>query len=430
MANLAILGGKAYGAPDVPYWGHNWPIYDERELKMAEEIVRSCEWGTGGPKQVEFEEKFAEFCGAKYGIFMTNGTHTLKLALEALEIGPGDEVIVPGSTWQATASSVLDVNAIPVLCDVDPNTWCIDPKCIEKLITSRTKAIIPVHLYGRMCDMDAIMALAKKYNLKVIEDCAHQHGSEWKGMKAGTIGNVGSFSLQKSKILQTGEGGLCITNDKDLYDRIYSLKFCGRPRTTAEPNLPTMQSGNFRASEFAAGMGICQLERLAEQNAKRLENGFYLEDALQSEIPGFTYLYRDPRVTMQAQYRMSMKYNKEAWDGLDRRYILRAFHAETEGAFKWVLPYEPLNHSALYRPFSKQTHKLSDEYCKAIDPARFELPVIEKMYKEEYLGMDHYELLGEKSELDKIVDIMKKLYANLGELKKAEAEGLTYTPAK
>lgn len=416
MSNLALLGGKAYGTPDVPRWGYKWPVRTEREEQMALEIVRSGEWGTSGPKQVEFEEKFAEFCGAKYGIFMTNGTHTLKLALEAMGIGPGDEVIVPGSTWQATASSVLDVNAVPVLTDVDPNTWCLDPKKVEENITSRTKCIIPVHLYGRMVDMDAIMALAKKYNLKVIEDCAHQHGSEWRGMKAGTIGNVGSFSLQKSKILQTGEGGIDITNDKDLYDRIYSLKFCGRPRAVETPALPTMQSGNFRTSEFAAGMGICQLERLAEQNAIRAVNAFYLEDALQAEIPGFSYLYRDPRVTLQAHYRMSMKYNKEAWDNLPRKYILKAFRAETEGAFGWVTPYEPLNNSSLYRPFSKQTHKLSEEYCKAIDPARFQLPVIEKMYKEEYIGMDHYELLGDKKELDKIVDIMKKVYDNRGEL--------------
>ena len=425
MANLALLGGKPYGTPDVPRWGYKWPVYDERELKMAEEIVRSGEWGTGGPKQVEFEETFAKYCGAEYGIFMTNGTHTLKLALEAMNIGPGDEVIVPGSTWQATASSVLDVNAIPVLTDVDPNTWCIDPKEIEKNITSRTKCIIPVHLYGRICDMDAIMALAKKYNLKVIEDCAHMHGGEWRGQKVGTIGNVGSFSLQKSKLLQTGEGGIDITNDKDLYDRIYSLKFCGRPRDPKDTTLPTMQSGNFRTSEFAAGMGLCQLQRLDEQNAKRAENAIYLEDALQAEIPGLTHLYRDPRVTLQGYYRLSMKYNKEAWDGVPRTAISRAFFAETEGAFKWVLPYEPLNNSALYRPFSKKTHKLSDEYCKAIDPARFPLPVIEKMYKEEYLGLDHMELLGEKSEMDKIVDIFKKLYNNRGELLEyAKAEGL------
>ena len=418
MSNLAILGGTPFGAPDVPHWGYKWPVFNEREEQMALEIVRSGEWGTSGPKQVEFEEKFSEFCGAKYGIFMTNGTHTLKLALEAMNIGPGDEVIVPGSTWQATASSVLDVNAVPVLVDVTPETWTIDPKEVEKHITPRTKAIIPVHLYGRVADMDAIMALANKYNLKVIEDCAHAHGAEWRGKKVGTIGNVGSFSLQKSKILQTGEGGIDITNDKDLYDRIYSLKFCGRPRVSkSEEPLPTMQSGNFRTSEFAAGMGICQLERLAEQNAIRAENALYLEDALQAEVPGLTHLYRDPRVTLQTHYRMSMRYNKEAWDGLPRKVITRAFKAEAEDAFGFVTPYVPLNDSPLYRPFSKKTHKISDEYCKAIDPAQWSMPVIEKMYREEYMGLDHYELLGEKSELDKIVEIFKKLYANIGELK-------------
>lgn len=424
MSNLAVLGGSAFGAPNVPVFHKGWPIYDEKELNAVQEVVKSSWWGTDGPKQVEFEEAFAAFCGAKYGVMMTNGTHTLKLAMEAMGIGPGDEVIVPGSTWQATASSVLDVNAVPVLVDVSPETWTIDPKCIEKAITSRTKAIIPVHLYGRVCDMDAIADIAKRYNLKIIEDCAHQHGSEWKGQKVGTMGSVGSFSLQASKIMQTGEGGICITNDEDLYNRMYSLKFCGRPRDAkSEVPLPTMQSGNFRANEFAAAVGLCQLSRLKEQNAKRAENVLYLEDALQSEIPGLSYLYRDPRVTLQTHYRMSMRYNQEAWDNVPRLAIIRAFRAETEDLFTWVKPYEPLNNSKLYRPFSKQTHKLNDEYIKAIDPAQWHLPVLEKAYKEEYLGLDHPQLLGEKSELDKIVDIMKKLHNNIPELKKYAADG-------
>ncbi len=419
MSKLAILGGEAFGKPNFP----TWPIYDETELNAVRDVVISRQWGTGGPKQVEFEQAFADFCGAKYGVFMTNGTHTLKLALEALGIGPGDEVIVPGSTWQATASSVLDVNAIPVLVDACPETWCIDPKEVEKYITPRTKCIIPVHLYGRLADMDAIMAIAKKHNLYVIEDCAHAHGGEWRGQKVGTIGNVGSFSMQASKIMQTGEGGVDITNDEDLYNRIYSLKFCGRPRTSkSEVPLPTMQSGNFRATEFPAAIGLCQLARLEEQNKIRAVNAFYLEDCLQEEIPGLSYLYRDPRVTLQSHYRLSMRYNKEAWDGLSRKTLLAAFKAEMEGKMGWATPYEPLNDSPLYRPFSKKTHKLSDEYCKAIDPAQWSLPVIEKMYKEEYIGLGHTYLLGEQSEIHKIVDVFKKLYDNRGELLKMEQE--------
>ncbi|MBQ7566739.1 MAG: aminotransferase class I/II-fold pyridoxal phosphate-dependent enzyme, partial [Oscillospiraceae bacterium] len=140
MSNLALLGGTPYGTLNIRTNHHGFPIWGQEELDAVQDVVRSENWGTGGPKQVEFEEKFAEFIGSKYAINMTNGTHTLKLSLEALGVGPGDEVIVPGSTWQATASSVLDVNAIPVLVDVDPNTWCISPACIEKAITSRTKA--------------------------------------------------------------------------------------------------------------------------------------------------------------------------------------------------------------------------------------------------------------------------------------------------
>ncbi len=424
MSKLALLGGTPYGAPHVPS-PRDWPIFGEEEIRAVQDVVRSRQWGTGGPKQVEFEEKVAEFTGAKYAVVMTNGTHTLRLALEALEIGPGDEVIVPGSTWQATASSVLDVNAVPVLVDVDPGRLTIDPKCIEEAITSRTKAIIPVHLYGRVADMDAVMKIAKKYDLAVIEDAAHQFGSEWKNVHVGNIGAIGSFSLQASKILNTGEGGVVITNDKELYERMYSLKFCGRPRDAkADPPTTTMQSGNFRANEFMAAIGICQLARLKEQNEIREKMGYYLEDQLQAEIPGLRYLTRDPRITKQALYRMNMLYDREAWDGIPHTLVMKAFAAETEKHMTLSRPYVPLNDSPLYRPFSKKTYKLSDEYMKAIDPARFSLPVLEKAYYENAIGFDHYYLLAGTDGMDQIVEIFRKLYENRGELKQYQRENL------
>ena len=409
MSNLAVLGGKAIGKSEHP----SWPIHDKLEEQMALDIVNSGIWGTGGNRQIEFEQKFSEFCGAQYGVMMTNGTHTLKLSLEALGIGPGDEVIVPGSTWQATASSVLDVNAIPVLVDITPDTYTIDPEKVEAAITSRTRCIIPVHTYGRVCDMDAILKIAKKYNLFVIEDCAHQHGSEWKGQKVGTMGNIGSFSLQALKILTTGEGGICITNDKDLYDRLYSLKFCGR---ATYPGSPTMQSGNFRSNEFAGGLGICQLSRLQAQNELRAENALYLEKQL-SQIEGLSMLRRDERVTMQAYFHFPFQFHQEQWEDVPRKFVLKAVNAELEGSLEYRWPYEPLNNSPLYRPFSKNTHKISDEYCRAIDPSQYHLPVVERAYKSEYVGLFHPHLLSEKKELDKIVEAFEKVHKNLNEVR-------------
>ena len=414
MKNLAINGGNPIGKINVPAW----PIHGQLELDLVTEVVKSGMWGTDGPKQVEFEKAFAEYCNAPYGVMMTNGTHTLKLALEALGIGPGDEVIVPGTTWQATAASVLDVNAVPVLVDIDPDTYTMDPKAVEAAITSRTRCIIPVHVFNRLCDMDALRAIAKKYNLYIIEDCAHQHGAAWKGEKVGTMGDIGSFSLQASKIMTTGEGGICITKDKRLYDLLYSLKFCGR---ATYPGSPTMQSGNFRCNEFAAALGLAQLTRLDEQSAIRHQNALYLEEQL-GQIEGLTALRRDERITDQRYFHFYMKYDASKWRNLPRKYISKALQAETENSCVIRAPYEPLNNSSLYRPFSKNTHKLSDEYCKLIDPARFDLPVATRAARQEAFGFFHTHLLAERADQDRLIAAIHKIHDNLDELQEYAAQ--------
>ena len=195
MALLAIKGGSPLKDFKNFPWP-TWPVWDENEEKALISVLNSGIWSYNGPKEMEFNKLFAEFTGTKYAISAVNGTVTLQLALEALGIGIGDEVIIPGITWQATAATVVDVNAMPILVDVCEDTWCIDPSEIIKAITPRTKAIIPVHLYGSFADMDAVMEIAEKYNLAVIEDCAHKHGGEWNGKKAGSIGDIGSFSFQ------------------------------------------------------------------------------------------------------------------------------------------------------------------------------------------------------------------------------------------
>ena len=210
---LALLGGTPVKARPFP----TWPQYDENEEKALIDVLHSrIWWRTPGKQTLEFEERFAAYQEAKYGIACTNGTAALEIAVAALGIGLGDEVIVPDFTFIATASAVLSVGAMPVLVDVDPNTYCIDPEKVEALITPRTKAIIAVHIAGHPADMDRLQEIARIHNLSIIEDSSHAHGSEWKGKKIGAIGSIGTFSFQSSKLMTAGEGGLLVTNNEDL----------------------------------------------------------------------------------------------------------------------------------------------------------------------------------------------------------------------
>ncbi len=207
MSKLAIRGGRPIRDAKAKPWPR-WPVWGDEEREGLLEVLESGHWSYNGPKEQEFNQAFAEFIGTQYAISAANGTVTLQLALEACGIGLGDEVIVPGLTWQATAAAVLDVNALPILVDVAEDTWCMDPQRVAEAITARTKAIMPVHLYGSFVDMDTIMAIAREHGLRVIEDCAHKHGGEWNGQKAGSIGDIGSFSFQLSKLMTAGEGVL------------------------------------------------------------------------------------------------------------------------------------------------------------------------------------------------------------------------------
>ena len=425
MAKLAINGGSPIkDVKDNPWPA--WPVWGKEEERSLIEVLNSGVWSYNGPKETEFNKLFAEFTGTKYAVCTVNGTVTLQIALEALGIGVGDEVILPGLTWQATAATIIDVNAIPVLVDVCEDTWCIDPKEIEKAITPKTKAIIPVHLYGAFADMDAIMEIAKKHNLVVIEDCAHKHGGEWNGKKAGSIGNVGSFSYQLSKHLTAGEGGSVTTNDPVLAERMDALRNCGRrPEGDEYVNVDKgagvygddgnfLQSGNFRITEFQAAILIEGLKRLPEQNKVRDENGAYL-NSLFLDIPGVTPLKRDKRETKKAYFNFAFRYNKDEFKGLSVEKFRSALEAEI--GIGVDSSYEPLNNCSLYVPHTKPArHKLNDAYWKAIDPTQFSLPVSEKIHKEESVCIHHKVLMGTKADMDLIATAIKKIYTNIDEL--------------
>ncbi|NQV36341.1 MAG: DegT/DnrJ/EryC1/StrS family aminotransferase, partial [Phycisphaeraceae bacterium] len=269
MAQLAIKGGKPLRDVKSAPWP-KWPMWGEQEKTDLLEVLDSGHWSYNGPKEQQFNRAFAEFVGTKYAVSVANGTVAIQLALEACGIGWGDEVIVPGLTWQATAAAVLDNNAVPILVDVTEDTWCMDPARFEAAITQRTKAVIPVHLYGSFVDMDATLAIARKHGLKVIEDCAHKHGAQWNDKRAGSLGDVGCFSFQLSKLMTAGEGGALTTKDPGLYEKLDALRNCGRRPETLETDPDAIgiygddgnfiQSGNYRITDFQAALLIESLK--------------------------------------------------------------------------------------------------------------------------------------------------------------------------
>ena len=236
------------------------PSLGEEELKNVVEAVKSGWISSKGKFIEEFEQNFSSYCDRKYGVATSNGTVALHLALKALGIGKGDEVIVPDLTFVAVANTVTYCNAKPVFVDSHPDYWCINPRKIEEKITTRTKAIIPVHLYGHPCDMDAIMDVEEDHNLYIVEDAAEAHGAEYKGKKVGSFGVVSCFSFYGNKIITTGEGGMCLTNDEELAEKMRILRDHGM-----NPNKRywyDIIGFNYRITNLQAAIGVAQLKKL------------------------------------------------------------------------------------------------------------------------------------------------------------------------
>ena len=265
------------------------PIFGKDELRYVNQCIRTGWISSQGKLVKRFEQKFAQYCKVKYGIATSNGTAALHLALLGLGIGPGDEVIVPDLTFIAPVNSVIYTGARPVLVDIDRNTFNIDVSQIEKNITKKTKAIIVVHLYGRPCLMDEILNIAKKYNLFIIEDCAESHGAEYKGRKVGSFGHISCFSFFANKIITTGEGGMCLTNNKRLAKKINILLNHGMsPKKRYWHNIVGF---NYRLTNIQAGIGLAQLRKIDKFLKEREKIGKlynnYLKDISGIEIPSF-----------------------------------------------------------------------------------------------------------------------------------------------
>jgi perosamine synthetase len=238
------------------------PVIGQREIQYVTDAVSSGWVSSIGPYIGRFEQEFAHYVGVSHAITVSNGTVGLYLALHSLGIGPGDEVLVPDLTFVATAHAVIQTGATPVFVDVEPDTWCIDPVAAEKAISPRTRAIIPVHLYGHPADMPAIINLAQKNGLLVIEDAAEAHGAEINGQRVGSIGQVGVFSFYGNKIITTGEGGMVTTNDSVLAERMRYLKDHGM--SPERRYYHSELAFNFRMTNLQAALGLAQLEQIEE----------------------------------------------------------------------------------------------------------------------------------------------------------------------
>lgn len=322
-SKLAIHGGPVTLDKNFP-----WPVFDQTDVDAVTNVVSSGKWGNPDCGDIvrDLENEFTEFCGSKHAITCVNGSVALRLALIACGVKPGDEVIIPPYTFIATATIVLEANCVPVFADIDPETYNIDPDEIEKAITPRTRAIIPVHFGGQACDMDRIMKIAEKHNLKVIEDACHGHGAEYKNRKLGSIGHAGCFSFQSSKNLTAGEGGMIITDDEDLYDMMNSLRNVGRVKGGQWYEHHYLGC-NYRITQLQAALLRNQLKRLGEQTLIRHQNGTYLNSLLE-KIEGISPMKSGIGETLHSYHIYIFRYDKAGFNNLPKKDFSEMLSAE------------------------------------------------------------------------------------------------------
>lgn len=409
MANLAILGGKALfpGDPVAPWSG--WPPRDDETAEALKKVYLSGEWSFNSPSEQAFEQAFAEFCNAKYGIFMANGTTTLECALYALGVKPGDEVIVPALTWIATALAATYVGAIPVFVDIDPATLCMDPEKLEQAITPKTRAIIPVHIYGSMADLEKILRIADAHGLPVIEDCAHMHGGFWNGRGVGSWGKVGSFSFQQSKTMSSGEGGICVTSDPVLAEKLYLLKHIGYTRNVRQGQAVKAPEGllchNYRATAFQAVILHEQLKKLPERIRICGENAAYMVELLK-DIPGIRAQTPGRLAGPQGYYVLHLIFDGDPFRDIPKTVLNDIFKAE--GVDLSCSSYGPVYGHALFN----------------LDPAQYRIagggcPVCEALSPCMH-GIPHCRLT-DRGFIEKVAAVLHKVAANIGEVRQFAA---------
>jgi perosamine synthetase len=409
----ALLGGTpvhAGGWPAWPEWRQAW------EPSILD-VLRSGKWYRGSGEQVpQFEAAYAKLLGARRCLATASGTTALVVGMHVLDVDAGDEVIVSPFTFIASYNAILLNKALPVLADTDPATLTMDPASIESRITERTRAVMPVHIYGMPCDMDPIMATARAHRLAVIEDACQAWLAEYKGRKCGTIGDLGCFSFQNSKHLPSGEGGAITGNSDELLDRASSFHDCGRAYGSfkgARPNFT--RGGNFRMQHVQAAMLLQQFDKLIQDTARRRDNADRLSASLK-EIPGIRPV-RLPDNSRAVWHLYPFRYDADRFQGLPRDRFIRAMRAEgipcssgyQEQYFDGLLD-EAIDSRGYKRLFSAQRLKAYRDSFQELKGNREVCATT--------VAMTQNLLLAERAAVDHIPEAIRKIQAHGAELAK------------
>ncbi len=416
-SNPAVLGGKAilesHDWPDWPIWNS---ATDEKKLL---EVMRSGVWSRN-KVVTEFERRWAEVIGSKRCLAVVNGTNALNATLAQLEIGWGDEVLVTPYTFIASVSCIIFNGAIPVFVDIDPETFQMNPDKIEEKITSRTKAILPVHILGLPSNMERIMEIANKHNLIVVEDACQAWLAEINNKKVGTFGHAGCFSFQNSKNLPIGEGGAIVSDDDEFMDRCYSYHNYGNPygSVAGDVGAGTIMIGTkLRITEYQAAIGLAQLERLEEQTEIRNVNATYLQSKMK-EIDGITPYRLYDNVTRAAFHLYPFLYDREAFAGLTRDNFIKALRAEgvpCSPGYKELNKMPFIENAFNSRFFRKFYAKGELNYKKYLEENS--CPANEKLCNEQAIWIPQNILLGSTKDMNNIALAIDKIRNNAEAIK-------------
>jgi len=412
-AKPALLGGSPVRSTRFP----SWPVVDAREEKALSDVLHSGKWFRGDGQTVSrFEEAYARLTGARHCIATANGTSALYASLAGLDVAPGDEVILPPYTFIATLNVVFLQYALPIFADSDPETFQMDADKLESAVTERTAVIMPVHLGGNACDLDAILDVGRRRKVPVLEDACQAHLGEWRGRKLGTLGAAGCFSFQASKNLNSGEGGAILTSDDALAERCWAFHDNSRARR-GRPAPPIGGRGaNLRLTEFQAGLLLAQMTRLEEQSKVREENARYLTQQLR-EIPGILPARMHEGCTRNAWHLYMFRYQAERFAGLPRERFLKALSAE---GVPCSGGYTPLNQ----QPFVQATLRsraYQRLYPKEVLDAweeRNRCPANDRLC-EEAVWLTQTMLLGPRRDMDEIAAAIRKIQASAADLARA-----------